>query len=717
MGDSSLFTSPLASSNAGFTATDALQLLAHSTGSSIHRSTAAAALRSSAHSFGGNDLAELRQRFAMAGAAVGLRLHEIELSPSELRSQGREAIPLVACAESPGAEPAWLAVTECRRRKARLHSGSGGIWVDYAQLAVTLGLPSVDERIPWFTAEAAMPFAEAAVPPAPAEHEGHRPSDGHHVTPWSRLVALARSERHDIGVVVVFAVAVGVMALATPLAVEALVTTVAFGGLIQPLVVLSLMLLLFLSLGAMLRGVQTYVVEVLQQRVFVRLVADLAYRLPRARAESFDRQYGPELMNRFFDVLTVQKTGALLLLDGLAIVLQTVIGMVLVAIVIVVFGMGRGAVRTSIAESRAKYDVAAWLEELARHPTAFHTRLGSEYALHRADALATFYVQHRRAHFRVVMRQIVGALSLQVLASVGLLGLGGWLVMAGQLTLGQLVAAELIVTVIVGSFAKMGKHLEGFYDLLAAMEKLGHLTDLPIEPAGAVTHRADGPAALRLINVAYGFGKHPVVRGVHMAIESGERCAIVGPPGAGKSLLLDLMHGARAPAAGHVELDGLDLRELRLDVVQDQVAMIRDVEIFAGTIADNVHLDRPGVGPIEVRRALDAVGLLNEVLEFPSGLQTPLLTGGRPLSESQTRRLMLARAIAARPRVLLLDRALDGLPSTAASATLDAFLGTGAPWTAVVVTDDPAVLARCPRRIELADEEYALEQDRARSKS
>jgi putative ABC transport system ATP-binding protein len=693
----------------------ALEALAAAAGAALDAPTAIAALRESAHIYSAEDLDSCRRMLATAAGLVGLRLHQVELSPEELAAEAARAIPLAVCSADENGRPVWRLIARLGRGRALVQRGVGdaGEWMNLAELASLLGLASTDQRTGWFTAEPALPFGRpAAQRDSAAVHAEHE-----HPTPFRRLLTLIRSERHDIAVVLVFAVAVGVLALATPLAVEALVTTVAFGGLIQPLVVLALMLLLFLALGAFLRGVQTYVIEVLQRRVFVRLVADLAYRLPRARREALDSHHGPELMNRFFDVLTVQKTGALLLLDGLAIVLQTLIGMVvlafyhpallafdillLTAILIVVFGLGRGAVRTSIAESRAKYAVAGWLEDIARHDTVFHTNMGADYALQRADALATSYVRHRREHFRIVMRQIAAALALQVVASAGLLGLGGWLVMEGQLTLGQLVAAELIVTVIVGSFAKLGKHLEAFYDLLTGLEKLGHLTDLPVEQDTGAAHPGSGPVAIRLHHVAYGFGGHAVLADVDLAVAPGERLALLGPAGSGKSVLLDILHGMRHPHAGHVEFDGLDLRELRLESVRERICLLRGVEIFAGSIADNVHLDRPGVGPLEVRGAMEAVGLLDELLDLPAGLQTELQTGGRPLSESQARRLILARAIAARPRLLLLDRALDGLSAEDRRACIPALLGKQAAWTAVVVSDDPEVIAHCTRRHDL----------------
>ncbi len=334
----------------------------------------------------------------------------------------------------------------------------------------------------------------------------------------------------------------------------------------------------------------------------------------------------------------------------------------------VVFGLGQGAVTTAVKESVSKYAVGAWLQELTRSPTAFKLHGGSQFALDRADQLAIDWLSARRAHFRILMRQILFALGLQAVAATALLGLGGWLVIQGELTLGQLVAAELIVMVIVGSFAKIGKHLESFYDLLASVNKLGHLFDLPTEPHDKLFHlRDDSAADVNVRGVTYAYTTETAVRNLNLHVEPGETVAVTGPPGSGKSTLVDLLCGVRAPAAGHVELDGIDLRELRPDSLREHLAVARSIEIFQGSIDENVHLNRPHVSALDVRQALEAVGLLDEVLRHPEGLNTVLQVGGTPLSTSQCSRLMVARAIAGRPRLLLVDGTLDALPPTVLS--------------------------------------------------
>lgn len=662
-------------------------------------------------------------RLAWAGKDLGLHVSPARWSVREAIAAATPETPVVTFLPGDGgAAGSWLVLVGGKGRNGRLSGlapGEPDRWANEAELTRLRG--EADPRRPsdWAVVRSIAPCDGLRHHPG-GEGHGH----GHHhdsPSPVRRLIGLMRPEARDLRAVMVFAVAVGLLSLATPLAIEAVVTTVAMNLLVQQLFVLSLVLLVCLAMAAALRGLQTYVAEVIQERVFVRVAADLAYRLPRVRADAFDREHGPELVNRFFDVLTVQKVGALLLLDGVAIVIQAAIGLlvlalyhpyllgfdlvVLGAISYAVFQLGRGAVDTSIRESRAKYAVAGHLEELARHPLAYKPRGGTELAMDRTEAFSRTYLAARREHFKILFRQIVFALGFQALATTALLGLGGWLVIQGQLTLGQLVAAELIVVTVIGSFAKLGKHLEGWYDLMAAVDKLGHLVDLPLERADGEEHReADRPASLRLRGVGFAYDGHGhALHGLELEVKPGERVAVVGPSGSGKSTLVDLLYGLRTPSAGRIELDGANLRDLRLEALRGHVAAVKGPDVIAGTILENVRMGRGSISLGQVREALDAVALLEDLSGLPDGLHTGLTSGGAPLSLGQARRLTLARAIAGRPRLLILDETLDGLDPVTRQRAVASLFDRSAPWTLLVVTNDQQIAGQCGRTLRLGD--------------
>jgi ABC-type bacteriocin/lantibiotic exporter with double-glycine peptidase domain len=383
-----------------------------------------------------------------------------------------------------------------------------------------------------------------------------------------------------------------------------------------------------------------------------------------------------------------------------ALVLGALVGLLLL-------GGGRG-VKTSIKESKAKYAVAAWLEEIARHRLTFRGASTAAYAVARAERLTVEYLGARRAHYKILFRQVIGALALQAAAASILLAFGGALVLGGRLTLGQLVAAELILTSVLAGVGKLGKYLESYYDLTAAVDKLGHLVDLPLEGGGEEAPLATGgmQLAARGVSVAYVDGAE-VLSEIDLDVPGGARVAILGANGAGKTSLIDVLAGLRAPASGTLEIDGINTRELDLARLRDDVALVRGVEIFEGTVADNVRVGRPQVTLDDVRRALDQVGLREAIAALPAGIQSELSTGAPVLSQGQARRLMLARAIAGRPRLVLLDEALDDLDATAREDAWRLLFDAGAPWTLVVATHALETIRGC-------DQAYVLEQGRIR---
>jgi ABC-type bacteriocin/lantibiotic exporter with double-glycine peptidase domain len=636
-----------------------------------------------------------------AGAALGLTIRTIRRSSTEVIARASTFVP--ALTFTAGSEKRPVALVGHKRQTAQivdLRNAEQHEWIGPEKLASHLGTANATEPSLWA-------FADASEPLAALTHSKRGK------TPFARLVALLHLERDDIGVACVYAVGVGITSLAAPIGVQALVNTVAFGGMLQPLVVLSLLVLVGLVFAGALRAMWAWVVERIQQRIFARVVIDLAYRLPRVRMDALREAHGPELVNRFFDVLTVQKGAATLLVDGVSIALQTAVGMVILAVYhpillafdvalvlsvgFVLFGLGRGAVDTSIKESKIKYAIASWLEQLTEHAVTFRSTGGNVFGRARAEDLLREWIAARNKHWKVLFRQILGSLVVQALASTALLGVGGWLVIAGKLTLGQLVAAELIVTTVVSGIAKFGKHLESFYDLLAGVDKLGHLVDLPLEPpGGSPLRRKAGGAQVQLVNVSFAHpNDEPVLDKVTLNIEPGARVGIIGSSGSGKSTLVDLLHGLRTPTRGRIDIDGVDLRDIDVTSLREQTAFLRDVEIFEGSVTDNVRLGRRDVHTNDVRAALQAVGLYDEITSLQGGLDNVLSNGGQTLSQSQALRLCVARAIASKPRLVVLDRPLSDFDPITRKTVCNALFDPHAPWTLFVTTHDREVLRRC----------------------
>ena len=664
-----------------------------------------------------------------------LRIHPMRATAAEGLWMARNEQPLVAWCP---ARKDWLVIQKHGFFRAHVSQPDKPLErrsVSRTELSDLLGIASTIDPVEMGLVQAERPAEEVrgerhqqTSSLLPAYHI-QTPEAHDHPSPIRRFLGLLRAENRDIWTLIMFSLVTGVLYLALPLTVNALVSNLAFGGqsgpFLQALLMLALALFACLALSAIIRGLQHYVVEVIQRRLFVRLAADLTYRLPRVQAASLDGVHAPEMVNRFLDIVTVQKSTGLILLDGVNAVLGAFIGMIVLGfyhpfllafvlvlitmLVVVITILGRRAVTTSIDESIGKYELVNWLEEIARYPRLFKGPGGYALATERADTLVRNYLQARRGHFRVLMRQIIGLLTMEVVASAALLIVGGWLVINQQLTLGQLVASELIVAAIVASIAKLAKQFDAWYDVLAAMDKIGHLVDIDIEREdGGLPQAGVRGAEVTVEDVTFGYDTSlPVISNIGFHLKAGERVALQGSQGSGCSTLLDLLLGLRVPDAGYIAMDGLDLRSWSLEGLREHVMLLRGHDIVNGTIIDNIRLGRTEIGLDEVNAALKSVDLLDEIMAMPEGLKTPLITGGLPLSSRQRTRLLLARALAMKPRLLLLDDIFDGLDRDSLRRLTAPVFAAERTWTLVIATRHPEVAAKCDRCIEMNPVETA----------
>jgi ABC-type bacteriocin/lantibiotic exporter with double-glycine peptidase domain len=539
--------------------------------------------------------------------------------------------------------------------------------------------------------------------------------------PMKRLWALVLEDKRDLAILSAYTLSVGAAALIVPVTAKTMVNTIASGVLIQPLVVLSAVLFGGLAFVSVLRALQLWLGEIVQARLFARTALRLAQRVPRASMGALTGVYAPELLNRFFDVLVVQKAWAKLLVDGPAAAAQILVGfallaayspvfllfdLALVAGVALVVLLGRGGLRTSLEESAGKYRVAHWLEDLAACQSSIKLHGGPALPLQRADELVTEYLLARRAHFRVLLRQQAAVYAINALALTAVFAVGGWLVIGRSLTLGQLVAAEIVVLMTLAALEKLALLVEPAYDFLAALEKIAVVEELPVEREGGrlLPESSKGMALdCRDLSFSYGKGKG-VLRGATLKVAPGERVSLVGHSGVGKSTLVRLLCGLLDPAGGEIRIDGVDLADIDLRHLRGRIALVgEENEIFDGTVEENIRMGREHVSAEDIARACELT-LLPPILErLPGGLQHRLLSQGRNLSLGQRQRVLIARAIVDKPRLLVLDETFTGIGESNKLLILEALLDRSKPWTVLDVSHDAEVVARSDRAIVLED--------------
>lgn len=545
-----------------------------------------------------------------------------------------------------------------------------------------------------------------------------------HLTPQARLLNLLSEEKSDIGVLVVYTLVTGLLGLAMPLAVQLLVNSVA-ASTVQPLFVLSLLVLFGLIAAGWLSLLQLSLVENIQQRLFARQALRIARKLIHSTSHAMEGVYGPELANRFFDVLNVQKALAKVLLDGLAAALQALIGLIILAfydhsgllfgfdlllllvIAFIIFPLGLHGLRTSIAESAEKYKVAGWLEELARCRSSFKLHAAPAFLLSRAESGIQAWLRERRNHFRVTYRQEAGSQLFQALASAGVLAIGGYLVVRRELTLGQLIASQLIVAQVLKGTDKLLKQAETVYDLLTGLDKTGYLTDLETEREGghAVPSSPSGGASVHIQDVHFSYPNgRQVLRGLNLSLEPGEHVSLVGASGVGKSTLAALLCNLEEPKIGMIQVNGVELRGVSKSSLREVVSVVGyDEAIFEGTIEENIVMGCLHLTSEDVNWALRVAQLTDDIALFPEGLQTKLVSGGGNLSRGQAQRILLARAVVDRPELLILDEAFTGLDERTTMAILDAIFDPINPWTIIDISHEGPVVMRTGQVYVLAE--------------
>lgn len=536
--------------------------------------------------------------------------------------------------------------------------------------------------------------------------------------PIQRLLQLIKVEKQDILLLIYMTIAYGVLGIATPVAVQTMVNLVTMGGVLQPLYVVGLILFSLLALSGALYATESYLVEMIQRRIFVRSSLLIAQNTQQVQIQVYDNENPVELVNRYFDITTIQKSAATLLTIGLTALLQGVIGslvllfyslyfgILVVVILLILWGivvwLGKQAEYTAIKESKAKYKMAAWLENIARNMHLFKFYQAADRTQHTTTEIAQEYLSARTQHFAVLMTQLIGAVGMYALIGTAMLVLGGTLVIKGQINLGQFVASELIIFGVLSGFVRFVTKLEYFYDMLAAVDKLSVLEELPTEATGAHLPNQEGYTQLVMHGVGFAYqAQRPLIQRLELQLQRGQQLAILGHSGIGKSTLIELIAGLRQPATGYLSVNGVDLRQINLQDWRNHVGIAGKIEWQHGTILENLQLNRSTVSVQDIIEVLKALGIWQRISQLPEGLDTKLTDFGAPMSQTELQRLMLARAMVAKPALVMIDGLLDGLEQDDLDRVLRLLQQRRAEWMVVITTRFKHIASQCDQVIDL----------------
>ena len=340
------------------------------------------------------------------------------------------------------------------------------------------------------------------------------------MTPFKRLLSMLKPDNGEIRNVYIFAAFSGVVGLGLPIGIQAIVNFIQMGRVSTSWIILVVLVMLAIIVSGLLNIAQMRITENLQQRIFVRSALDFTDRIPLINAEALAQKYAPELPNRFFDTITIQKGLSKLILDFASASLQIVFGLILLSfyhsffiffglaliiLLILVFRItAERGFRSSLRESNYKYKIAHWLQQIAYTRFSFKMAGTPSYLMFRTDQYLVEYLKSRNEHFKILKQQYLYLIGFKAIIAMALLVIGGVLVINQTMNIGQFVAAEIIILLILSSVEKLIVSLETVYDLLTAIEKIGQVTDLPLEQkSGMEIPSNDQGFEIDLVNISY----------------------------------------------------------------------------------------------------------------------------------------------------------------------------------------------------------------------
>lgn len=540
------------------------------------------------------------------------------------------------------------------------------------------------------------------------------------MTPWQRLVGLLQLEKKDIIQIFYYSIFTGIVALSLPLGIQGIINLIQGAQISTSWVILVIIVTIGVAFSGGLQLMQLRIIETIQQRIFMRSSFELAYRFPKIKMSELRNYYPPELANRFFDTITIQKSLSKILIDVPTAVLQIlfalillsfyhpffiIFGLLLLILIFIVFKFtAKKGLETSLYESKNKYKVAHWIQEVARTIISFKLSGSTNLALSKNDELVSGYLKARESHFKILMLQFIQMVSFKVIVTASLLSIGGALVLNQEMNIGQFVAAEIIILLVIGSVEKLILGLESFYDTLTSLEKIGQISDKKLESQTGESPKFAKGITIELENVSYGVAdreKH-ILKNISLEINSKSRLLVTGESGSGKSTLLRLIAGVIESTSGHIYVNDMSINSLQLNFYRSQLGLsLSDENPFEGSIRDNLTFGNTAISDEYIYEILEVVGLKGFIKEQTDGLNTILDPDGKQMSYTLSKKIILARAILKSPKILILEDALDRFNRTETKAIIDYLSHPDRPWGLIVVSFSAIWEDRCNQKITL----------------
>lgn len=548
--------------------------------------------------------------------------------------------------------------------------------------------------------------------------------DNMKISPVDRFWRLLKPDSKEIKNVYTYAIFRGLVNLTMPLGIQAIINLIQGGRFSTSWLILVALVSGGIALTGLLQIYQLRIVENLQQKIFARAAFEFAYRVPRIKMDQLYRRYAPELMNRFFDIITIQKGLSKILIDFTAAALQITFGLALLSFYhpfFIIFSLllllllylifrftAKRGLETSLKESTNKYETVHWLEELARTNTTFKLSGKTPLPLKRIDENVNRYLESRESHFKILMRQFSLMVGFKVLITIGLLAIGGLLVMEQLMNIGQFVAAEIIILLVMNSVESLIKSLETIYDVLTGLEKVGQVTDLELENRKGLDIEVECSSSGMIVEIvdlsfSYPEQKEHILKNISFKIERGEFVAVVGPSGSGKSTLMRILSGLYDLDEGQIIYDEINKESFSAESLRSAIGdNLSQEELFQGSVLENLTMGKD-ISLDTVRTVVKKIHLTYYINHLPKGFDTLLDPQGSGLAEGTVQKLLIARAVINMPKLIVIEENMSAIDDDEKSEIIEFLSSRENQWSAVIATKEKEIISKADKVIELRE--------------
>jgi len=499
---------------------------------------------------------------------------------------------------------------------------------------------------------------------------------------FSRFIGLLKPDYKEIKNIYIFAVFSGILSLGLPLGIQMIINFIQVGQVSTSWIILVLLVVGAIGFSGLLTIYQMRITENLQQRVFTRSAFEFAGRIPQMKLIDMLKLNANELTNRFFDTLTIQKGISKLLIDFTAAILQILFGLILLAfyhsffifiglfllvlLFIIVRLTAKKGFESSLKESSYKYKIANWLHDVSR--TRFSFKMSSKEKMHmeKTNMHLHDYLGARDKHFSVLVQQYSFLIAFKILIALTLLIVGGFLVINQQMNIGQFVASEIIILLVLSSVEKLILSLEVIYDVFTAIEKIGQVTDLPLEVYEGerleYNNEAGMAVSIRDLSFKSHFSPKKLLNHLSVEIQSNQLVSIVSDSSASSNALFYLLTGICDNAKGSISFDKVPQVNLNSADLREQIGTLFEHDhLINGSIFENIQFGRKDVSLKVVVQLSEEVGLADFIHSLPEKYETHIDSEGHFIPRDVELKILLLRSMVKKPRLLLLYEPTAGI--------------------------------------------------------